>query len=97
MHVSRLIQAGIELEAPSLPSASPVSGKTFVITGTLSSRKRSEAKEIVTQQGGRIASSISNSTDYLIAGDSPGSKLRKAEDFGVTILNEDAFLKLLDS
>lgn len=97
MHVSRLIQAGIELEAPSLPSASPVSGKTFVITGTLSSMKRSEAKEIVTQQGGRIASSISNSTDYLIAGDSPGSKLRKAEDFGVTILNEDAFLKLLDS
>ncbi|MBU0990121.1 MAG: NAD-dependent DNA ligase LigA, partial [Proteobacteria bacterium] len=94
-HISRLLQTGIELEAISSSSPSPVAGKTFVMSGTLSSMKRSEAKEIVTQRGGRIASSVGSSTDYLVVGDSPGSKLRKARDLGVIILNEDEFLKLL--
>ncbi len=94
-HIKRLIQAGIELEVPTPPPASPLAGKTFAITGTLSALKRSEAKGIVTRRGGRIASSVGSSTDYLIVGDSPGSKLRKAKDLGVPILNEDAFLELL--
>lgn len=94
-HISRLLQTGIELEAISSSSPSPVAGKMFVMTGTLSSMKRSEAKEIVSQRGGRIASSVGSSTDYLVVGDSPGSKLRKARDLGVVILNEDEFLKLL--
>ena len=94
-HINWLIQAGIELEAPSLPPASPAAGKTFVITGTLSSMKRSEAKEVITRNGGRMASSVGGNTDYLIAGESPGSKLRKAKDSGVAILSEDEFLKLL--
>ncbi len=93
-HIKRLIQTGIELEAPSPPPASPAAGKTFVITGTLSSMKRSEAKEVITRNGGRMASSVGRNTDYLIAGESPGSNLRKARDLGVTILNEDELLKL---
>ena len=93
-HINWLIQTGIELEAPSLPPASPAAGKTFVITGSLSSMKRSEAKEVITRNGGRIASSVSGNTDYLIAGESPGSKLRKARDLGIAILNEDELLKL---
>jgi DNA ligase (NAD+) len=93
----RLIQAGIELEAPSPAPASPVAGKTFVITGALSSLKRSEAKEIITTHGGRVASSIGGGVDYLVVGDSPGSKLAKAQDLGIPILNEDAFLALLDA
>ena len=94
-HIERLIQTGIELEAPSLPPASPAAGKTFVMTGTLSSMKRSEAKEVITRNGGRIASSVGRNTDYLIVGESPGSKLRKAGDLGIAILSEDEFLKLL--
>ncbi|MBL7216311.1 MAG: NAD-dependent DNA ligase LigA [Desulfobacteraceae bacterium] len=93
-HINWLIQTGIELEAPSLPPASPAAGKTFVITGSLSSMKRSEAKEVITRNGGRIASSVSGNTDYLIAGESPGSKLRKARNLGIAILNEDELLKL---
>ena len=94
-HIKRLMQTGIELEAPSSPTASSAAGKTFVITGSLSSMKRSEAKEAITRNGGRISSSISGNTDYLIAGESPGSKLRKARDLGIPILNEDELLKLL--
>ena len=94
-HINRLIQVGIELEAPSPPPTSPAAGKTFVITGTLSSMKRSEAKEVITRNGGRMASYVGGNTDYLIAGESPGSKLRKAKDSGVSILSEDEFLKLL--
>ena len=94
-HINRLMQTGIELEAPSLPPASPAAGKTFVMTGTLSSMKRSEAKEVITRNGGKVASSVSGNTDYLIAGESPGSKLRKARDLGIAILREDEFLRLL--
>lgn len=92
----RLIGAGIELEAPPLSPASPLAGKTVVITGTLSSLKRSEAKEMVTGHGGRIASSVGRGIDYLVVGDAPGSKLRKAKELGIPILYEDAFLALLN-
>ena len=57
--------------------------------------KRSEAKEVIIRNGGRMASSVGGNTDYLIVGESPGSKLRKAKDSGVPILSEDEFLKLL--
>jgi len=94
-HINWLMLAGIEFEAPSLPPASPAAGKTFVMTGSLSSMKRPEAKEVITRNGGRMASSVGGNTDYLIAGESPGSKLRKAKDLGIAILSEDEFLKLL--
>ncbi len=94
-NIERLIDAGIKFEQLMPPSVSPVLEKTFVISGTLSSKKRLEAKELILRNGGRLASSVSSKTDYLVVGESPGSKLRKAENLGVTILYEDDFLKLL--
>jgi len=94
--LDRLLKTGIELEAPSLPPVSAVAGKTFVITGTLSSLKRSEAKEIISSKGGRVASSVGSGIDYLVVGASPGSKLKAAQDMGIPTLDEDAFLALLN-
>ncbi|MCF8144461.1 MAG: NAD-dependent DNA ligase LigA [Deltaproteobacteria bacterium] len=95
--LDRLLKTGIELEAPSLPPVSAVAGKTFVITGTLSSLKRSEAKEIISSKGGRVASSVGSGIDYLVVGASPGSKLKAAQDMGIPTLDEDAFLALLNA
>ncbi|MBN2123546.1 MAG: NAD-dependent DNA ligase LigA [Deltaproteobacteria bacterium] len=94
-HVQRLLDAGIRFAA--LPAAEPSSleGKTFVITGTLSSMRRAEAKDRIFKKGGRVASSVSRSTDYLVAGKEPGSKLKIAGELGVAVLGEEEFLDLL--
>ncbi|MBI1423136.1 MAG: NAD-dependent DNA ligase LigA [Gammaproteobacteria bacterium] len=73
----------------------PLAGKTFVITGTLESMSRDEAKEKLEQLGGKVSGSVSKKTDYVIVGESPGSKAAKAEALGVAMLDEQAFLKLL--
>ncbi len=70
-------------------------GKTFVITGTLKALKREEAEEKISRLGGRVSSSISKNTDYLVAGESPGSKFSKAKNLGVKILTEQEFLKTI--
>ncbi|MCG6880236.1 MAG: NAD-dependent DNA ligase LigA [Deltaproteobacteria bacterium] len=94
--LERLFKAGVIPVSTRLKQAdTPVAGKAFVLTGTLSSVRRSEAKEMITQKGGKAGSSVSRNTDYLVAGDEPGSKLRKARELGVTILNEKQFLDLL--
>jgi DNA ligase (NAD+) len=73
---------------------SKISGKTFVLTGTLT-MEREEAKRLIKQNGGDVSSSVSKNTDYVVAGESAGSKLDKAKELGVKILDEKAFLKLL--
>jgi DNA ligase (NAD+) len=73
----------------------PLSGQTFVLTGTLSSLSREEAKEIIEEMGGVVSSSVSSKTTYLVVGDSPGSKLDKAQKFGIPVLNEKKFLKIV--
>jgi len=70
-------------------------GKTFVFTGGLESMDRDEAKDKVRNLGGRVGESVSKETNYLVAGESTGSKYKKAEQLGVTILNEEEFLKML--
>lgn len=72
-------------------------GKTLVVTGTLSTMSREEAHAKIAQHGGRAASSVSKKTDYLVAGDAAGTKLQKAEELGVTVLDEAAFLALLNA
>jgi DNA ligase (NAD+) len=71
---------------------SPFYQKIVVITGTLSQMTRDEAKEILLTEGAKVSGSVSKKTDFLIAGESAGSKLAKAESFGVAILNETEFL-----
>ncbi len=94
-YIRKLLEAGIYWEALT-PSRGPLlSGKTFVLTGTLNAMTRSEAKALITRNGGRVASSVSGSTDYLVAGDSPGSKLERARELSIQVLNEGEFVEIL--
>ncbi len=74
-----------------------LAGKTFVITGTLPSLKRSEAKKIIEQVGGKVTGSVSSKTDYLVVGENSGSKLTKAEQLGIALLSEQELLELVNS
>jgi DNA ligase (NAD+) len=75
----------------------PFAGKTFVLTGTLPTLTRDEAAEKIEGAGGKVAGSVSKKTSYVVAGAEAGSKLAKAEELGVPILDEAALLQLLDS
>ena len=96
--VNRLLAAGMSWPQPSPASASSAQrDKTFVLTGTLNSLTREEATEAIVQRGGKVSGSVSKKTHYVVAGAEAGSKLKKAEQLGVPILDEAAFLKLLKS
>jgi DNA ligase (NAD+) len=84
----------MELEGPP-PGEGPLAGRTFVLTGTLPELTREQATERIEAAGGRVASNVSKKTDYLIAGESPGSKLDKAERLKVTVLDEQGLRALL--
>jgi DNA ligase (NAD+) len=73
-----------------------LAGKTFVLTGTLPTLKRDEAASMIEVAGGKVAGSVSKKTSYLVAGDDAGSKLAKAQELGVTIIDETELLKLLE-
>ncbi|MCF8079876.1 MAG: NAD-dependent DNA ligase LigA [Desulfobacterales bacterium] len=94
--LDRLSNAGVEVrKMPSGPKKQPLSGKTFVFTGSLSDYTRSEAESLVEELGGRATSSVSSQTDYLVVGENPGSKLGDAEEEGVEILDEGEFKKMI--
>ncbi|HEV2014287.1 MAG TPA: NAD-dependent DNA ligase LigA [Candidatus Dormibacteraeota bacterium] len=92
--IERLLEAGIEPRKPERREG-PLTGKTFVLTGTLSSLARGEAEERIKALGGAIGSSVSKKTDYLVVGADPGSKLEKAQRLKVAVLDEAAFLELI--
>ncbi len=94
-NIERLLGAGIHFGIAPAVDRTSLKGKSFVITGTLHTMKRSEAKGLIQMKGGRVGPTVSQKTDYLVVGRSPGSKLQKAQDLGVTTLDEDEFLKLL--
>src|ERR1700722_13943107 len=94
--VDRLLGSGITWPAPAVVEAhAALSGKTFVLTGTLEALTREAAEEAIVQLGGKVSGSVSKKTHYVVAGAEAGSKLKKAQDLGVTVLDEAAFLKLL--
>jgi DNA ligase (NAD+) len=97
--IERLRQAGVQLAgaAPSAPATSTFAGKTFVITGTLPTLKRDEAKALIQQVGGKVTDSVSKKTDYLVVGEEAGSKLEKAIALGIPQLSELQLLELLAS
>jgi DNA ligase (NAD+) len=96
--LERLLASGIEWPPVERPeSTGNVAGKTFVITGTLEQMSRDAAREAIVERGGKVTGSVSKKTDYLIAGADPGSKLDKARQLGVEVLDEAAFLALLKS
>jgi DNA ligase (NAD+) len=94
--VDDLLALGVSPIAPeTVASDLPLSGKTFVFTGTLEGITRNEAKRKVQALGGRVSSSVSKKTDYVVAGDDPGSKYEKAVRLGLTVLSIDEFMRLL--
>jgi DNA ligase (NAD+) len=92
--IARLLQAGIVIKQPERREG-PLSGKTFVLTGTLSSLTRGQAEDRIKSLGGTVGSSVTKKTDYLVVGADPGSKLEKAQRLKVPVLDEAAFLALL--
>ena len=69
-------------------------GKTFVITGTLPTMSRNEAKEWIESRGGKVTGSVSKKTDYLVAGEAAGSKLTKAQSLGISVIDEETLQKM---
>lgn len=96
--VHQLTDAGVRVTEPRQAGveSSPFLGKTVVLTGTLRALTRPQAKEQIENLGGKVTSSVSGSTDLVVAGEDPGSKLTKARQLGIRILTEQEFMKLLD-
>ncbi len=98
--VEQLLRAGISMQEESTkppPTAAhlPLLNKSFVLTGTLSTMTRQEAQERLKRLGAKVSSNVSASTDYVVVGEAPGSKLQKAREKGIALLDERAFLELL--
>jgi DNA ligase (NAD+) len=94
--VERLRKAGLAFTGKKRHRGTALAGKTFVLTGTLSRYARDEAKKMIEDAGGRVSSSVSKKTDYVVAGADAGSKLDKAKDLGVNVIGEEDMEKLLD-
>ena len=96
--VEQLRAAGVHWEegAPQPTATSALAGKTFVLTGTLPQLSREQAKEMIEARGGKVAGSVSKKTAYVVAGAEAGSKLVKAQELGITILDEDGLKKVLE-
>lgn len=93
--IRKLLKAGIHWPKPRKRKETSITGKTFVLTGALSSMTREEAKERLEALGARVSGSVSRRTDYVVVGEAPGSKYRRALELGVPTLDEQAFLDLL--
>ena len=94
--VQHLLEAGVEPQAGEAPADGPLSGKTFVFTGTLESMTRPEAEALVKRLGGKAGSSVSSKTQYVVAGEAAGSKLDRARRLKVEVLDEAGFQKLVE-
>jgi DNA ligase (NAD+) len=93
--IAKLKDAGVKEQPPEARAGGPLAGKTFVFTGGLAHFSRDEAKALVAARGGKVSSSVSTKTDYVVVGADPGSKAAKAKELGVTPLTEAEFEKLV--
>ena len=97
--IGELRDAGVKMESPKankVTGSDALAGKTFVVTGTLANYTRDEAQQLIEQHGGRASSSVSKKTSFVLAGESAGSKLAKAQQLGVTVIDEQQFEAMLD-
>lgn len=92
--IELLRQAGVNMESKKVKAGDTFLGKTFVLTGTLPTLKRSEAKELIESLGGKVSSSVSKKTSYVVAGEEAGSKLDKANELGIPLLTEAQLLEM---
>jgi DNA ligase (NAD+) len=93
--VKRLREAGLTFTGKKRERGTKLAGKTFVLTGTLTKYTRDEAKKMIEDAGGRVSGSVSKKTDYVVAGSDAGSKLDKAKELGVTVIEEKEMEKLV--
>ena len=94
--IDKLLANGVRFKAEvkkEVGEAPEISEKVFVLTGTLPTLKREDAKEIIDQYGGKVTSTVSKKTDYILAGSDAGSKLEKAQSLGVKVITEDDLIK----
>jgi DNA ligase (NAD+) len=95
--VQRMIDSGVRISFQTAAATEDLAGKTFVLTGALETLTRRQAKELIETAGGKVSSSVSRNTAYVVAGQSPGSKLTRARELGVEVLDEDGLKKLISS
>ena len=94
--IARLKRAGVDMTAPKRARVEgKLASKRFVLTGTLPGLSRDEATELIVAAGGKVTGTVSKKTDYVVAGTTPGSKLTKAEQLGISVLDESGLRKLL--
>ncbi len=93
--LERILDSGIRIKFQTAKKSNMLAGKVFVLTGSLASMTRRDAREKIEALGGKASGSVSRNTDFVVAGESPGSKLAKAQDLGVEVLDEAALLALL--
>lgn len=94
--IEKLKELGLNMESKKEVRGNIFEGKTFVLTGTLPTLTRSEATKIIESFGGKASSSVSKKTDYVLAGEDAGSKLKKANDLGVTVISEEEFKSMIE-
>jgi len=95
--IKRLEDVGVVTAEPETDAGpQPLAGKTFVLTGTLTTLTRDAAREAIERRGGRVIGSVSKTTDYVVVGESPGGKADDARRLGVTMLDEKEFLALVE-
>ena len=94
--VERLLQAGVSGESKEQKMGDALLGKTVVVTGTLPTLKRQEAEALIRAHGGSASGSVSKKTDFVLCGSDAGSKLAKAQALGITIINEEQFLEMIN-
>ena len=96
--IEKLKDAGVCVSVPEEEDASEkLAGLTFVLTGTLESMTRSQAQELIEKNGGKVSSSVSKKTSYVVAGEEAGSKLTKAQQLGVNIIDEKSLIDMINS
>jgi DNA ligase (NAD+) len=86
---------GVRPSAPKLKSSNILAGKTIVVTGSFENLTRSQIEQLITDNGGKVSSSVSKKTSFVVAGKDAGSKLDKARQFQVKVINENEFLQLI--